>query len=185
MRSEGTSDVESQMEAISARLSDNIKATRLSNGDHAALRRMYLTNRISAIGVTVKLLAEAKIETRVYESDWEAWKLIAHVAALLSGTGRLRSHARWRSFGTALRESQPSSQSSDKRLLRLTAAKDEALRDQVSLAVRLIARTGNGPFNLVTLLDLVGRDSHKAERGRIRIAQDYYAAQARSEGEPK
>ena len=44
---------------------------------------------------------------------------------------------------------------------------------------------GELPYFLGLMRHLAGRDPAKAEEARIRIAQDYYAAQARSEGDPK
>lgn len=153
----------------------------LSTGEHATLRRMYLTKKPAADGVVVKLLLHAQVEQRDYQRDYAAWKLLAHAAALLSGTGKKDPHDPAQGLGTALRDAG----FSENRLLRLTAARGEPLRDQVILAVRMLAQAGKGPVNLRTLLHLVGRDPDRAEKARIRIAQDYYAAASRSEGETK
>ena len=157
------------------------QVTQLSTGDHALLRRMYLTNKPAAEGAVVKLLSYAGLKPFDYEDDYQAWRLLVHVTALLSGTGRAQSHDSRRSLGTALQDIG----FSENRLLRLTAARGEPLQKQVALVGRMLAQAGGGPVNLRTLLHLVGRDPTKAEQARLRIAQDYYAAEARSEGDAK
>lgn len=154
----------------------------LSTGDRAALRRMYLTRSRAVDGVVVKLLLGAKLSPRDYQSDYDRWKLIAHVAATLSGTGAVQAHAAGRRLGAALHAAGYS----ENRLLRLTAARGQALIDQVVRAVHMLAQGGQAPVNLWTLYHLVGNDPVQAEAARLRIAQDYYAAEARSgEGTPK
>jgi CRISPR type I-E-associated protein CasB/Cse2 len=139
----------------------------LSTREHALLRRMYLHH--------------AGVTPARYERDYPAWRLLTHVAALLSGTGKEQPHSRRAGFGTALQAAGYS----ENRLLRLTAARGAALHDHIILAGRMLARAGKAPVNLRTLLDLAGRDPDKAEQARLRIAQDYYAAAARPEGDAK
>ncbi len=153
----------------------------LTTGDHALLRRMYLTNKPSADGVVVKLLLYAGLKSFEYEKDYPAWRLLVHVAALLSGTGKANAHDPKRALGYALQDIG----FSENRLLRLTTVRGEALQRQVALVGRMLAQAGGGPVNLRTLLHLVACDPDKAEAARIRIAQDYYAATARSEGDSK
>lgn len=150
----------------------------LSTGDHATLRRMFLKREAVFEGVVVKLLLSAGVDRRAYERDFGAWRLVAHVAALLSGTARLRAHDPRSGLGLALEEAGLS----ENRLMRLTAARGEALDDQLALAGRMMAQHGAGPTNLWTLLDLAGSDPKKAERARIRIVQDYYTS-ARQQGD--
>jgi CRISPR type I-E-associated protein CasB/Cse2 len=153
----------------------------LSTREHALLRRMYLTGKPAADGAVIKLLHHAGVTPARYERDYPAWRLLTHVAALLSGTGKEQPHSRRAGFGTALQAAGYS----ENRLLRLTAARGAALHDHIILAGRMLARAGKAPVNLRTLLDLAGRDPDKAEQARLRIAQDYYAAAARPEGDAK
>jgi CRISPR type I-E-associated protein CasB/Cse2 len=148
----------------------------LSTGEHALLRRMYLTEKPAADGAVVKLLLHAGIAAHVYERDYSAWRLLAHVSALLSGTGRARVHDGRRGLGAALHDAGLS----ESRLLRLTAARGPALVDQIVRAARMLAQADEAPINLWTLLHLAGREPQKAEAARIRVAQDYYSAAARA-----
>ena len=106
--------------------------------------------------------------------SYEPWRLVAHVAALLSGTGGEQPHAPGRSLGRALHAAAYS----ENRLLRLTAARGPALSAQIIRAARMLAQAGLAPVNLWTLFHLAGRDPDKAEEARLTIAKDYYAAQA-------
>lgn len=161
-----------------SRYLSTLRPAGLSNGDHATLRRMFLKREPVFEGVVIKLLLSAGVDRRAYERDFGAWRLVAHVAALLSGTARLRAHDSRYGLGHALEAAGLS----ENRLMRLTAARGEALYDQVALVGRMMAQRGAGPTNLWMLLDLAGSDLQKAERARIRIVQDYYTA-ARSEGD--
>lgn len=165
------------MTSISRYLSA-LRPAGFSNGDHATLRRMFLKRESVFEGVVVKLLLSAGVDRRAYERDFSAWRLVAHVAALLSGTARLRAHDSRRGLGLALEEAGLS----ENRLMRLTAARGAALHDQLAVAGRMMAQRGAEPTNLWTLLDLAGSDPKKAERARIRIVQDYYTA-ARQQGD--
>jgi CRISPR type I-E-associated protein CasB/Cse2 len=153
----------------------------LSTGDRARLRRIYLTRSYEADGVVVGLLHRAGVPVSDHAEAFAPWRLLAHVAALLSGTGGVQSHAPGRRLGTALHAAGYS----ENRLLRLTAARGPALHEQIIRAARMLAQAGQAPVNLWTLLHLAGRDRDKAEEARIRIAQDYYGAAARSEGDTK
>lgn len=148
----------------------------LSTGDRAALRRIYLTQSSKADGVVVGLLHRAGVTIPERSEAFAPWRLLAHVAALLSGTGGEQPHAPGRRLGTALH----SAGYSENRLLRLTAARGPALHDQIVRAARMLAQAGERPVNLWTLLHLAGRDRDKAEDARIRIAQDYYSAAAKA-----
>jgi hypothetical protein len=148
----------------------------LSTGEHALLRRMYLTGKPAADGAVVKLLHHAGLEPRDYARNYPAWRLLVHIAALLSGTGKAQPHDRRKGWGAALHEAGLS----ENRLMRLTAARGEALSGQLVLAGRMVAQAGKGPANLWHLLDLAGADPKRAEAARIRIVQDYYAAAART-----
>ncbi|MEH3100968.1 type I-E CRISPR-associated protein Cse2/CasB [Sphingomonas adhaesiva] len=148
----------------------------LSTGERAALRRMPLGRSAGSDGVLIKLLSGAKVPTDLYERDYTRWRAVVQVAALLAGTGARASHDEDERVGTALYDADVS----EKRLMRFLAARDGGLNDQLGLMARLLSRR-NKPVNLWTLYHLIGRDERKAESARLRIAQDYYAAQARSQ----
>ncbi len=147
----------------------------LSTGDRAALRRMELTRSAAADAVVIKLLLGAKVPPASYETDWVRWRLIGHFAGLLSGTAALYPHDERRGVGGALFNAG----FSEKRLLRLLASRSEVLRDQLILAVRILARERK-PINLWTLYHLLGDDLGKSDDARLRIAQQFFAAQAGS-----
>lgn len=156
---------------------------KLSTGDRARLRRMYLTQSHEADGVVLGLVHRAGMELGEASTAFERWRLLAHVAALLAGTGGLQSHAPGRRVGRALYDAGYS----ENRLLRLTAARGPALEGQIIRVARMLAQAGAGPINLWTLFNLAGRGPERAkaaEEARIQIARDYYAAAAR-EGDPK
>lgn len=159
--------------------------TVLSTGDRARLRRIYLTRSYQADGVVAGLLHRAGVEVPEREESFAPWRLVAHVAALLSGTAGVNPHAKGRRFGTALQAAGYS----ENRLLRLTAVRGAALHEQIALAARRIAHADEGPIDLWTVLRFAGLradQAQAAEEARIRIARDYYAAVARSdEGESK
>ncbi|WP_298807853.1 type I-E CRISPR-associated protein Cse2/CasB [uncultured Sphingomonas sp.] len=149
----------------------------LSTGDRAQLRRIYLTGRHEADGVVIRLLHRADVTVPHRPEAFRPWRLLAHCAALLSGTPAAQAHATGKRLGTALHTIGLS----ENRLLRLTAVRGDALDAQVIRAVRMLAQHGERPVNLWTLFDLVGNDEMRAEAARLRIAQDYYAAKARSD----
>ncbi len=150
-----------------------------STGDRAALRRIYLTESYQAHGVVIRLLHHAGVNILLSKEAIAPWRLLIHVAALLSGTGGGPAHAPTRQVGSALQAIR----FSENRLLRLTAARGAALYDQIIFAARMLAQRGEASVNLWTLFQLAGRDPARAEEARIRIAQDYYAAAVRSGGD--
>jgi len=154
---------------------------KISTGDRAALRRIYLTKSHEADGVVIGLLHRAGVTMPLSGETIAPWRLLAHVAALLSGTGGGHAHAPARRVGSALQAIG----FSENRLLRLTAARGTALHGQIVRAARMLAQGGEASVNLWSLFHLAGRDPDRAEEARIRIAQDYYAAVARSEGDSK
>ena len=148
----------------------------LSSGDRAQLRRLYLTGWHEADGIVIGLMYSARVPVPDALEAFAPWRLLAHCAALLSGTGGVQSHAAGRRLGTALHAAGLS----ENRLLRLTAARGAGLEAQVIRAMRMVAQRGGVPVNLHTLFDLIGGDPDTAEAARLRIAHDYYAAEARS-----
>lgn len=151
----------------------------MSSGDRAALRRMDLKREHVVDVAVIKLLTEVKIPRHVQMLDWQRWRMIAHIAAILSGTGKLTAHAPFRRFGAVLNEAGYS----ENRLLRLLSTHGDALYDQVYRATRIIAQKGKQPVDLWTMYHLLDPDQKQAERVRIRIAQDYYTAEVADKGD--
>lgn len=149
----------------------------LSTGDRALLRRMYLTESHEADGVVIRLMYRAGLTAPSDPRAFAPWRLLAHCAALLSGTGGLYPHSTGRRLGAAMQDIGLS----ENRLMRLTSARGKGLEAQVIRVMRMLAQKGQAPVNLHTLFALIGHDPDKAEDARIRIAKDYYAAEARSE----
>jgi CRISPR type I-E-associated protein CasB/Cse2 len=149
----------------------------LSSGDRAQLRRLYLTGRHEADGVVIGLMHRAGVTVPTDLRAFARWRLLAHCAALLSGTGGLYPHSTGRRLGAAMQDIGLS----ENRLMRLTSARGKGLEAQVIRVMRMLAQKGQAPVNLHTLFALIGHDPDKAEDARIRIAKDYYAAEARSE----
>ena len=151
------------------------KVPHLPTGDQAALRRMMLTGSRGAEGVVIGLLRRAGVPEAGWRSDtaFARWKLIAHVAAVLSGTGRIAPHAPGKRLGRALFAAGYS----ENRLMRLTSARGPALTDQMIRAARFLAQAGEAPVDLRPLHDLLSPSSEVTARARLRIARDYYSAQ--------
>lgn len=151
---------------------------RLPAGDRAALRRAMLTGA-KADGVVIGLLHRAGVP----ETGWRGpaalgrWRLLAHVAAVLSGTAAAPPHDPRRPFGRALHEAGYS----ELRLMRLTAARGPALADQVVRAARFLAQANARAVDLWAVRNLVSDDAERAERARLRIARDYYGAEHQAE----
>lgn len=147
----------------------------MSSGDRAALRRMELTKSPAADAVAVKTLLRAQVPEPKIRSDWTRLRQIGHFAGLLSGTAALYPHDEARGVGSALFDAG----FSEKRLLRLLASREEALGDQLALAVRILSRERK-PVNLWDIYHLLGGDPVKSDNARLRMARHYYAAQAKS-----
>lgn len=153
----------------------------LLNGERAQLRRLFLTERSAADGIVFRLVYRAGLTSLVAPEAVAPWRLLAHCAALLAGTGTMGKppHAPNARFGEILQQVGYS----ENRLSRLLSAQGPALPPQVIRAVRVVVQQGKGPINLRTLFDLIGNDRDRSEAARLRIARDYYAADARSNGE--
>ena len=156
----------------------------LSTGDRALLRRLFLVQSSSsrsyeADGVVVGLLHRAEILVPARTDLYEIWRLVAHVAALLTGTGNdpPMAHDRRKSLGEALQKASYS----ELRLLRLTAARGPVLVDQIVRAARVVSRSDQGQgdrraVNLWTVFYLAGGRPAEAEAARLDIAKSYYDA---------
>lgn len=155
----------------------------LPTGQRAALRRMYLirNRRNEAIGVVMGLLHRAGVPQLEWgdPASFGRWGLLAHVAAVLSGTAARAPHAPGRKLGRALWAAGYS----ENRLMRLTSARGAVLDDQVRLAAQFLARAGEMPINLWTIRQLTGDDPAKAEAARLEVAGDYYKAGYAAKGD--
>lgn len=147
----------------------------LSTGDRAALRRLFLTRSASADGVVIGLMHRAGLPGTAWldDADFGRWRLLAHFAAIVSGTAAAAPHDPRISLGRTLHAAGYS----EHRLMRLTSAKGSALPDQVNRVARTLAAGGHRPVDLRTVLDLSFGTGDRAERARLRIARDYYAAE--------
>ncbi len=162
------------VEAISRHVQD------LPNGERAQLRRMYLTGRHEAEGIVARLLIIAGVTIPPGNDAFRPWKMLVHCAAVLSGTGRkgAPSHAR-RSVGSALHQAGLK----ENRVLRLLSARGPMLDSILVQTMRRLAQTDVGPVDLFTIFNLLRDREDKAEEARLRIARDFYAADARSKKE--
>jgi hypothetical protein len=147
----------------------------LSNGDKAALRRMYLTKSYRADGVVQALTQRARIDLPPEDdAGFESWRILAHAAAIISGTGGRFPHSEGRSLGRSLQKVGLREDS----ILRLLTARGPALSDQVRRIVRILARGDSEaiPTNLLTLRQLADESPTVAEDARRLIARDFFAA---------
>jgi CRISPR type I-E-associated protein CasB/Cse2 len=146
----------------------------LSTGDRALLRRMSVEEPGRAAGVVIGLLARTGLSPEAMRPETlRRWALLAHVAAVLSGTGRKDPHSPRNRLGRALSEAGYS----ENRLMRLTAARGPALRDQIVRAARYLAAAGGEPVDLRTLHGLTSPDEAKADEARLDLARGFYAAE--------
>ncbi len=73
-------------------------------GERAALRRLFLTRSNPAMGVVTGLVLRAEVPNAEWlrPATFEHWQLLAHVAAVLSGTAAVPPHHRGVSLSRAL-----------------------------------------------------------------------------------
>lgn len=125
------------------------------------------------------VLIQAGLPVEKLDADrLKRWALLAHVVAVLAGTGGDRVHAN-RPTGDVLFASNYS----EARLAKLLSARGDGLRDQVARLARFLRAAGAVPLDLRPLADLVlaeGRDEQRAEAARLRIARSYFAAMDRT-----
>ncbi len=150
-----------------------------STGQRAALRRVPLTKSFEADAVVITLIADPKFTADDRYHDLDRWRMIAHVAAMLVGTGepgpnRPFVHTKAKTLGNILGKLDYS----ETRMLRLLSVRGKALDDQVRRVARLLAQKNERQFDFQTLYHLLdgGGDGDCAKAARIRIAHDYYAA---------
>lgn len=152
--------------------------SRLSTGDRARLRRMFLTRSPQAEGVVIGLLHSAGIQIPEKPEAYSPWRLVAHVGALLSGTAGHNPHAGWSRLGEALGDADYS----ENRMMRLTSARGRQLEGQIIRAARMLVQKKVEAINLWTVFELAGGRVDSDEQARRTIAKHYYAA-TRQEGE--
>ena len=147
----------------------------LATGDRAALRRLSLGRSEVAIGVVTGLLVRAGASHAElgHTGAFARWVLLAHVAAVLSGTGSRPPHSPTASLGRALQGIG----FSEHRLMRLTSARGLALTDQIGRMARMLAAAGQAPVDLRTVHRLSFDTGSVAEAARLRIARDFYSAE--------
>lgn len=170
-----TSRSEAPIEAIARHVQD------LPNGERAQLRRSYLTGRYEAEGIVARLLVQADVAISPRSDAFNRWKMLVHCAAVLSGTGRKGAspHARGNSFGAALFQAGLK----ENRMLRLTSARGRMFDSLLVQTIRRLAQQGVGPVDLYTIFGLLSDRDDKAEEARLRVARDFYTADARSKKE--
>ena len=147
----------------------------LATGDRAALRRLSLGRSEVAIGVVTGLLVRAGALNAELDhaGAFARWTLLAHVAAVLSGTGSRPPHSPTASLGRSLQGVG----CSEHRLMRLTSARGPALTDQIRRMARMLAAAGQAPVDLRTVHRLSFDTGSGAEAARLRIARDFYSAE--------
>ncbi len=171
----GSADNHTKMESIAHQLRHS------STGRRAALRRVALTKSFEADAVVIALIAGAKFSEYDRHHDFDRWRIVAHVAAMLVGTGepgpnRPLVHVKGKALGNILAKLDYS----ETRLLRLLSVRGEALDDQVRRVARVLAQKNERQFDFRTLYHLLdgGGNGERANAARIRIAHDYYTAKS-------
>lgn len=146
----------------------------LPAGKFAALRRMRSAHDVRHDHLIADLLLKTGAPANIWCAPvfFEQWRFIAHAAAVLAGTARRRAHRSGSAFGSALFRAGYS----ESRLLRLTAARGDALFDQVRIAVYMVARAGQLPLDLATIKYLLEDCGVNSEAARLLIARRYYDA---------
>ncbi len=159
-----------------------------STGQRAALRRVALTQSFKADAVVIAFITKANVPEKDRQHDFDRWRMIAHFATMLVGTGepgpdRPFVQAESRKLGSILGKLDYS----ETRLLRLLSVRGEALDDQVRRIASFLPQKDKifelkdrRRVNLWTLYDLLdgGGDGDRAKSARIKIAHDYYTAKS-------
>jgi hypothetical protein len=149
----------------------------LSTGARAALRRLFLTRSDQATGIVVGLLVRSGMPESGWHkpADFARWELLAHAAAVLSGTAGPDPHQP--GIDAALGRKLHDAGYSELRLMRLTSARGPALTDQIVRAARMLAASGQVPVDLWTLHHLTHPDESHADAARLDLARAYFSAQ--------
>lgn len=147
----------------------------LSTGERAALRRMFLTKSCEADGLVEKLLRRAGVFLDpLDDASFDMWRVLAHAAAVISGTGAQMAHAGRRPLGRSLSMIGVKSATVN----RLLTARGPALGDQVRRLAYKLADGGEAiPTNLTELRNLSHPDLRLADQARRSIARAYFAAE--------
>lgn len=150
----------------------------ISSGECAQLRRMP-ANSVPPPGFWKLLL-------RYVPEDWNrpenerAWRAVLQGMAIMALSGPV--HDPERSLGAALGELFEA-ESSQQRFWRLLEARDEIFFDLLRQNIRMLARTGKGVDWTGIIFLCLTRDKQKRLAACRKQAMDFYAAQARKEGE--
>ena len=156
-----------------ARMAGYIK--RVGAGDRAALARLnpqgMLPHQMAALSRT---LLHSGLEPHYWEASlWRRWSLIAHGIALAGHDDGARLGQQLSAAGVA-----------ESRVTKLLVSRDEALMQMLPRLFRLIASRQVKPnwydLSLLILKDQSSdpRELERLEGQRLRIAGDYYRAQA-------
>ena len=145
----------------------------LGNGERAKLRRLDLTASPMADGIIYGMLARAGIDfSRIRDDEMDAWRLAALAGALMSGSGGGAAHAPNRNMGRTLQRAGYS----EARLMQLAG---QPSRDRIIRAVRLLAKKGDGPYDLRTVHQLADPDPGTRTAATRTLVRDYFAGSGR------
>ncbi|MEF8710513.1 MAG: type I-E CRISPR-associated protein Cse2/CasB [Candidatus Accumulibacter propinquus] len=146
----------------------------LDNGEHAALARLdpdaeFRPHQIAALS---RALVYADLAPENWQADtWRRWAMIAHGMALAGHDGSRRLGQQLSAAGV-----------SESRVTKLLTARGDAFRQLVPRLLRLLAsKEGQSPnwFELGDLILNQGRDEQAAEAIRLRIAGNFFSAEAK------
>lgn len=145
----------------------------LDNGERAALARLDPDRalRPHEIAALSRALIYADLSPENWQPDtWRRWALIAHGMALAGHDGS-------RSLGIQLSDAGVS----ESRVTTLLTARGDAFRQLLPRLMRLLASKEKAPnwHELGGLIVNQGRDEEQAEAIRLRIAGQYFSAEAR------
>ncbi len=145
----------------------------LDNGERAALARLDPDGELRPheIAALSRALIYADLSPENWHPDtWRRWALIAHGMALAGHDGS-------RNLGIQLSDAGVS----ESRVTTLLTARDDAFRQLLPRLMRLLASKEKAPnwHELGGLIVSQGRDEEQAEATRLRIAGQYFSAEAR------
>ena len=167
-----------------ASIASQIGRSDFSTGDRAALRRLD-PDRPNYAGLAVVLRVMRNAGIKIDELGTRRlgrWTLLIHAMALMSGPGKSpHVQGKGRSGGVL-----HAGFYSESRLMRLLEARGTTRDDLIRRLARFLAAKGLA-IDWVALAPLIldDEDGEDAERARLRIARDYYAAEARDAAQTK